>query len=201
VTRDEFSGPAELLDGGWPGEFSPADENAYYRMLADLDVEAVLRALLALRTSKFRPTPGDIITALTPTQAAIPTIDEVMRLLFAKGGVLDVRVPGTLDTNPSYRADLSVAVSARLEGLHPLVGAFVARVGLRRLTAMNIEDPDDGKWHRKELRESWAAHLEAMEGREVVVAALGGRRDEGLGRLDPLSALGVGDRRQLGAGS
>lgn len=199
MTRQEFAVIGELLDA-WPGEFTDHDEGAYYALLSDLDADAVARAVRALRRQKFRPSPADIVEAVEPQRALVPTFDEVLTLLYARGGVLDVRVQGTTDTNPRYRTDMAAAVAARLGAVHPLLAEFVRRMRLGRLLAMSIDDPDEGKWHRRELRQAWERHVEAMEGREIAALALPSGQRQDLGHLDPLAALGAGDRRQLGTG-
>lgn len=189
MTIDEFrAGPATILDGGWPGEFGTGDERGYFYLLGDFDGEAVMRALGALRRSKFRPAASEIIAALEPARAAQPTFDEALRLLFDRGGILDVRVRGSLDTNPDYGRMVAEKVAARLPGVHPVVAGFAVAMGIRRLWNMDIHDPDYGWARRDELRVAWEAHVEAFDGREV--AALVMRSDhDGLRKLDPLAAL------------
>lgn len=189
MTIDEFkAGPATILDGGWPGEFGQGDERGYFYLLSDFDAEPVMRALGALRRSKFRPAASEIIAALEPARAAKPTFDEALRLLFDRGGILDVRVPGTLDTNPDYGRMLSEQAAARLEGVHPVVAGFAVAMGIRRLWGMNIHDPDYGWARRDELRAAWDAHVEAFDGREVASLVMRSEHDD-LRRLDPLATL------------
>jgi hypothetical protein len=186
MTRDEFAGAAAILDGGWPGPFTPADEHAYFFRLDDLAIVDVMRALKALRRSKFRPTPSEILEALSPEIAAIPTFDEMFTLLFSTRGALAAKgLDGT---------------RRRLEGMHPLVVSFAERQGIQRLKEMPVHDQDDGHWRRKELKDAWAAHLEAMEGRDVAALASGRRGAGELDRLDPLAALGISDRPALAPG-
>jgi hypothetical protein len=66
---------------------------------------------------------------------------------------------------------------------------------LRRLP---VDDPEQGKWEQKKLREQWAEHMEAWDSRREHMVALG-RGDGGPRRLDPISALGLG-RPQLEEG-
>jgi hypothetical protein len=189
MTIDEFrAGPATILDGGWPGDFTEGDERGYFYLLADFDAEPVMRALGALRRSKFRPAASEIIAALEPARAAMPTFDEALRLLFDRGGILDVRVPGTLDTNPNYGRLVVEKVSARLQGVHPVVAGFAVAMGIRRLWAIDIHDPDYGWARRDELRVAWDAHVEAFDGREVAALVMRSERG-GLRQLDPLATL------------
>lgn len=60
MTRDEFiAGPATILDGAFPGEFTPGDERAYLFMLRELPVEAVM-AVLADWAKDWRPSAGEL---------------------------------------------------------------------------------------------------------------------------------------------
>jgi hypothetical protein len=175
MTRDEFaSGPAFILDGGWPGDFTTNDEHAYYFLLNDYTATQVTNALKALRTRKFRPSASEIANVLTPTAAAAPTFDEMFTLLFSPRGAL--AAPGEQGTRQ------------RLTSVHPLVAAFAERQGIQRLKELPVHDPDDGHWRRKELRDAWTAHVDAHADREIAALAAGTGR-EGLHRLDPLAAL------------
>lgn len=175
MTRDEFaSGPAFILDGGWPGDFTTNDEHAYYYLLNDHPATAVMAALKALRHKKFRPSASEIANVLTPTTAATPTFDEMFTLLFSQRGAL--AAPGEQGTRQ------------RLTSVHPLVAAFAERQGIQRLKELPVHDPDDGHWRRKELRDAWTAHVDAHADREIAALAAG-TGQEGLHRLDPLTAL------------
>lgn len=177
MTRDEFRSAAFLLGGGWPGQFTANDEDAYYFLLSDFDVADVMRALKALRHAKFRPSASEIANVLSPEKAAAPTFDEMFALLFSPRGALAARgVDGTRE---------------RLAGLPPLVSAFAERQGIQRLKELPVHDEDDGHWRRKELRVAWDGHVEAMEGREVAALASGAGD---LRQLDPLARLGLNDQ-------
>lgn len=190
MTGEEFSaGPAYVLDGGWPGDFTEEDERAYFFLLSDFSAAAVMGALRALRGRKFRPAASEIMEALSPEDAGTPTFDELVRLLYDPRGVLNVRVRGTVDTNPAYRRDVEAAVTERLEGVHPAVGGFVRSFGVYRLRHLDVEDPDEGHWRRRELKEAWEAYVAAADGREIAVLASGARSGN-LSRLDPLAVLG-----------
>jgi hypothetical protein len=172
MTRDEFRTAAFLLGGGWPGQFTANDEDAYYFLLSDFDVADVMRALKALRHAKFRPSASEIANVLTPEKSAVPTFDEMFTLLFSPRGALAASgVDGT---------------RARLAGLHPLVSSFAERQGVQRLKELPVHDADDGHWRRKELLVAWDGHVEAMEGREVAMVASGG---SDLRRLDPMAVV------------
>ncbi len=214
MTREEFSAAAFILDGSWPGEFTKNDEAAYWHMLSDFDAADVLRALKAMRSAKFRPSPGEIANALSG-KAGTPTFDDMLAIVF--GVVLAARPP--LRGSPAAviaaweageewdTADSSAWEGQTLEQVtdavqlakaaeqHPLIESFVQRHGLRRLRGYNIDTAtafEEGKrtdtWDRKELREAWESHCSASDEREVSALASGtGAR--GLARLDPLHVL------------
>lgn len=198
---------SQLSAAEWRGIFDvlshfpakdPLDDNAkaaYKFILRKQPLAAIVGALDILIAggakgqTTWRPAAPDILAAIRHDPSA-PTFDEALVLLFRRHGVLDVRVRGTTDTNPNYRAELYEKVGGRLAELHPLIGGFVQRVGLERLRSMNI-DGEDGHWRRKELRETWTDFVESSQHREVAALAAGtGQR--GLARLDPLAALGIG---------
>ncbi len=191
LTATDWNRFFALLDAGWPGELTEDGADAYRTLLAGIDPDRILGGLRRLlhAGARFRPTAAEILGEARRDPSA-PTFDETLVLLFRRRGVLDVRVRGTIDSNPNHRAELIVAVNERLAALHPLVSGFVARIGLDRLRAMDIDDPVDGHWRRKELREAWQDFVDASEHREVAVLAAGSG-SEGLRRLDPLAGLTV----------
>lgn len=200
MTNEEWDTFAMLLDKGfkWKEPFGPAHEFTYRTLLDGYEPEqiaAVLRMLVA-RGQVFGPTPGEIVAAIRKDPGA-PTFEEAYRLIFGAGGVLRARLPydgPVLD--PERRRD--AAARARMAEIHPLVASFVDRYGQDRLRMLEVDHPDYGDLKRKELREAWDRHCEAMEGREV--AALASGRRDGLRAFDPLTAIGGGVRRELGAG-
>jgi hypothetical protein len=202
LTASEWALIFDVL-GHFPSK-QPLDDNAkasYRFLLRNVRPEALTAGLdrLVNAGQEWRPTAPQILKAIR-TDASAPTFDEVMVLLFRRSGVLDVRVRGTTDSNPNYRAELYEKAGERLADLHPLVGGFVQRVGLERLRAMNIDDPAEGHWRRNELRETWTDFVDAQDGR-VVAALAAGSGPRGLAALDPLRALGFGDvPAELGAG-
>ncbi|MEJ7783396.1 MAG: hypothetical protein WKF96_01245 [Solirubrobacteraceae bacterium] len=178
MTREEFvSGPAVILDGAWPGEFTDAEEGAYYFLLDDFTPEQVMSAIKALRGSRFRPAAGEIVEAIQGTDASRPTFDEVMAVLFFGRRSL-LWAPRGGDPWP------------QIAEAHPLIGHFIARMGLERLRAMQVLDDEQGKWRVKELRAAWEAHTDVMAGRELTALVAGSGRGE-LARLDPLARLGL----------
>lgn len=186
MTRDEFDGPAELLDRLWPGDFTDKDATAYHFVLDDFSADAVMSALRAVCKSgqKFRPAASELVAVLTPERAAHPTFGEMFTLLFGPRGALTARgVDG---------------VRARLADMHPLIAAFAERSGIQRLKELPVHDLDDGHWRKDELAREWNAHVEACERRGVAAVASDGGTSE-LRKLDPLAALGIGGRPELGA--
>jgi hypothetical protein len=119
--------------------------------------------------------------------------------VYGKGGVLRALPPYT---GPESRTPEKIAEArqARLGELHPLVQAFVNRQGIRRLSLLEVDDPEWGEVKRKELRDAWDRHVEAMADRDVAELVAGGERRPGLNRFDPLAALGA-SRPQIAEGS
>lgn len=184
MTRDEFEGPAELLDRLWPGEFTDKDATAYYFVLDDFSADAVMSALRAVCKSgqKFRPAASELVAVLTPERAAQPTFGEMFQLLFGPRGALTARgVDGT---------------RARLADMHPLVAAFAERSGIQRLKELPVHDLDEGHWRKDDLEREWNAHVEACERRGVAAVAAGGGSGD-LRKFDPLAALGIGQGPQI----
>lgn len=157
-------------------------------LLADVPFEAAQRVVQAwsARGEDWPPTAGQIAREyraadLPALQAGRPTFEEAYRLIYGRGGLL--------------------SRSCDPDTIHPLVRSFAVRQGLDRLRVLPVEDPDYGELRRKELREQWDRHVEAMEGRELQVLSLpSAERGQGLRQLDPLSALGAHGPRELEAG-
>lgn len=159
----------------WPGQkWTPEEAESYVAELAS-DGLTPDDAMAGLRASEspFVPSVGELRKlSRIGARAATPTFDEMFALLFSQRGALAARgVDGT---------------KAKLAGMHPLVASFALRQGIQRLKELPVHDEDDGHWRVKELREAWAAHCEAMEGREIALLARGSGE---LTRLDPLAAL------------
>ena len=185
MTADEFAPAAQILDGAWPGEFTSAEERAYLFMLSDFEPEQVMAAIKALRGSRFRPAAGEIVEAIQGTTAAVPTFDEAW-LLIREALNAAPRRPYT-DHDQARHTAITVA----LGDMHPLVGAFVHRQGIRHLRYLPVDDPDTGHWAIKTLRVAWAEHVAAVAGRELTALA-SGRGAGDLTQLDPLARLGLG---------
>lgn len=139
--------------------------------------------------------PGGVMDARPPA----PRVDHAALLAAWEDGAdwPDAPVGAGITRDGEYRSRRQEAREQRAAQVHPLVASFVVRLGYDRLDrdgGVLDGNPRDGRgedtahWVRKELREAWDAHLEAMEGREVAVLAAGTGR-EGLRRVDPLAAL------------
>jgi len=57
-----------LLSGGWPGTLSESEKVAHLTLLGDLDPRQVAVALrnLSAKGQRFRPTPGEVRSSMTP---------------------------------------------------------------------------------------------------------------------------------------
>lgn len=196
INADEWAGICLLIEEGWPGEFGDAAEKAWRVLLDDYDAVQVLRAvkLLVTRGGKFRPSVAEVVAEINYDPSK-PTFEEVYRLIFGRGGVLRARVSYA---GPIVDADQKreKAMRARMTEIHPLVASFIDRYGLSRLRTLELDDPDYGELRRKELREAWDRHVDAMDGREAA-ALVAGRRD-GLRGLDPLAVL-ASPAKQIGS--
>lgn len=204
MTDDEWATFAMLLDKGfkWREQFGPAHEFTYRTLLDGYSGEQISGALRALtaRGQKFGPTPGEIIAEIR-SDPSRPTFDEMLTLTQTALRAWNRPLTGDYSNEAQMLAAREASVLERASEMHPLVGAFIARHGIRRLQDEIGElDGEYGAVRRNELEAAWSAHLEACEGRDVA-ALVTGRRD-GLRALDPLSALGL--RRpvaQIGSGT
>jgi hypothetical protein len=194
MISDEWQTISMLLDKGfkWREPFGEAHAATYRVLLDGYDAEQIAGALrkLIARGQVFGPTPGELV-ALINEDPSQPTPEEAYQMIYGRGGVMRARLkPGA-----SYASEaqmLGARDQVRLERaqeIHPLLGAFVERFGVHRLAMLEVDDPEYGELRRKEVREAWVRHCEAFAGREVAAIASG--RRSGLGKLDPLSALGV----------
>jgi len=190
---DEWDTLSMLLHKGfkWRQPFDDAQSDVYRVLLDGYEPDQIATALRALvaRGQVFGPTPGELV-ALMNADPSTPTFDEACQLIYGLRGILRARPAGSTwaDEGERGRAYLQAA-RERAATMHPLVGAFVERVGLDRLRMLELEHEDFGERNRKDLEARWDAHCVAMEGRDVALIAAG-RRGGGLGRLDPLGALG-----------
>jgi hypothetical protein len=198
VTEASWHQVGRALLGRWPSQVATWGEEGIAAFVEELLADGLTaeQALVALRS--YRPEPGKdfppsvpAVVALARTDPSQPTPEEAYQMIYGKGGVMRARLkPGA--SFPSEAAMLGARDEVRLERaqeIHPLLGAFVERFGVHRLAMLEVDDPEYGEVRRKDVREAWARHCEAFAGREVAAIASG--RRSGLGKLDPLSALGV----------
>jgi hypothetical protein len=201
ISPDDWESLCLLIEEGWPGEFDETAAKAWRLFLDDYTADQVMVALktLVARGGTFRPSVAEVVAAIRK-DPSLPTFEEAMKLIYGRGGVLRAR-----PRESTFRDSAEMARAyheARLErarDLHPLVSTFVDRFGIDRLDSIEINHPDYGDVKRKDLRDAWDRHVEAMDGRDVAALASGRRRGE-LGRLDPLEALGIKKPAQIGSG-
>lgn len=176
--------------------FTTDDANVYRLLLDDVDPEGAMAAVKAivLEGQALRPRPGEIV-ARVRRDPGKPTFEEAFALIFGPRGVLAARPgnggPVTYNSQAERRQAENTAALERAADLHPLVASFVQRQGVTRLRELPVVDPDFGEIRRKELRDAWDRHCEAMDGRDVAALASGDRSALGLRKLDPLAALGL----------
>lgn len=206
-TAEDQRAVGRALLGSWPGTVAAWGADAIAAYIAELEARGLTAdgVLFAIRTwpsgSDFPPSASNL-GAGARRDPSVPTFDELVSLVYGRAGILKARLPyiGPIRDPERVRHDTAIA---RAREMHPLVYAFVAAPRrLEWLRLLEIDDPDDGHFRRKELADAWARHLEASEGRDL--AALASRRGPGeLRRLDPLAAVmgaAPGDRRELGRG-
>jgi hypothetical protein len=169
MTDDEFNACSALIRDWFKGQYTADEKDSYRIALGDLPGEHVLLALKKLLAAGqvFTPKPGEIIAAIEH-DPGVPTWAEAQCHIFA--------TPATL---------------RRRGAPHPALAAFIDQMGgLDTLRLLPIDDPQDGKWERKRLREQYTEHLEAWDARREHTFAIG-RGDGGPRRLDPISAVGL----------
>lgn len=174
-------------------QLDAADLRVYRLLLDEYDPDAAMTALRSLIAAgqALRPRPGEIIQAIR-TDPSAPTFDEAMVLLFGARGALLAQAPaGRYDSERDRSVARHAAIAERLQDLHPLIRAFVARQDIDRLLRLPLNDPQWGEKHRADLQRSWEAHVTAFDGRDVALLAAGPRGRGELARLDPLAALGL----------
>jgi len=199
ISPDEWETLCLLIEEGWPGEFNDATAKAWRVLLDDYDAPAVLAAIKALvaKGGAFRPSVAEVV-AMIRHDPGRPTFEEFYRLCYGRHGFLRATLPYTGPVRESEKRR-DEAARARIAGMHPLVGAFVERFGLGRLRTLEVDHDTYGELNRKDLREAWDRHVEAMDGRDV--AALASGRRDGLRAFDPLTVLGGKAAGELEAGA
>lgn len=190
-TDDEWEAFCAIVEEAWPGEFDDSTAKAWRVLFRKVEPAVAVGGVerLMLEGRKWRPSASEVLGE-GRRDPSKPTFDEVLALLYGRGGVFQAREPsgpyaGVYEIAQARQA----AREERLRGLHPLVVAFVYRQGMERLATLPLNDEEYGELRRKELRGSWEEHCEAFDGREIAVLAAGGDRREGLRQLDPLAGL------------
>ena len=194
------------LLGSWPSQVASWGPEAIAAYISELGARGVTpdQALVAIRScgpeQKFPPSAPEL-AGLARRDPGQPTGAEMLRLVYGPRGVLRAR--------PVYKQggwrwnELQVATDRvqldRAVELSPLLGRFVVAQGLDRLRRLNL-DGEHGDLRRRQLVEEWDRFCSAVEEREIASLIVG--RRGGLGRLDPLEALGIGNgRAELESGS
>lgn len=173
MNQVEWDRIAETLEYGFTWrtgeEWTDTKERVYRTWLDGYEQAPVLAALgkLMLAERKWGPAIADIVGAIEH-DPGIPQWPAVQRIIFASDSEL-----------------------RRLGDLHPALQQWISRQGgLRALRLRPVNDEQSGRWEAKELRESWAEHVEQWTGRRHHTIALG-RGDGNLTRLQPLAAAGL----------
>lgn len=201
-STDEWDAFVALLEASWPGDFDENAARAYRVMLDDVAPAESVAAMRRLLHSgrRFRPSVAELLAEIH-SDPSLPTFSETYQLIYGPAGVLAARPERPLSGPERYaseadrRAAFNAAASARASDTHPLVSSFVARYGLDRLRALNVEDPVWGHKVQADLENAWDAHLQVTEMRTVHALTTG----EGLRKLDPLAALGIARPKEIGA--
>jgi hypothetical protein len=175
---------ASEIDAWFPGtEFDEVLERTWYRELFSFDADGIrsaVRAVVAAQPSDFAPSVLRVRARLEGDPGR-PTFDEAFALLFDRGGLL---------SGPdNERYALFAAKKA-----HPLLAAFIASQGYKRLRMLQAFDPDEGHWRVKDLREAWEALEARADEREAAGLGLGEVRPRQVGpsRFDPARLLSAG---------
>ena len=138
----------------------------YRLLLADKDPRAVLDALRALVQTgqKWRPEAATIRELLEHRpELEAPTWDEARELIWGPDGILNARpvvdrTPGTpRHSHEQLRELKTAAIIQAAQAAHPHIENYIATIGLDRLRAENVHDPDYGGARLHALRETYAA--------------------------------------------
>lgn len=140
-----------LLRGSWPGALSRSDALAYSLVLGDLPVGDVARGVrdLARQGRKYRPTAPEIRSYLgADTDAdSAPTFDEAWAAV-CRSGI-------------TSRWDAGSALLWLEEMAGSAVASWARSRGLPALWKLPSEDPDHGRFVRRDLERSWEGFAEA----------------------------------------
>lgn len=195
MTEATWHRAGRALLGSWPERVASWGEEGIAAYVEELQARGVSAdaALTAIRScpadQRFPPSAPEL-AALARRDPSQPTGAELLTLIYGRCGVLRAR-PAYPDggwSGNEFSVERDDVQQARAFELHPLLGAFVRAYGLDRLRMLQIDDPDWGEKHRRDLTADWERFVEANEGREVA-SLVAGRRGDGLRKLDPLRAL------------
>jgi hypothetical protein len=188
-----------LVEEAWPGEFDDAARTSWRVLLDEIEPSAAIAAVKRLLYSgrKFYPRPAvsDLFAELR-ADPSLPTFEEAWVLI--RRALSKASASGVFKEPADMRKAENDAVLAALDSHHPSVRSFVERQGVGYLRNLEVDDPQWGEKHLADLRAAWDRHLEASDRRQVAALASGDR--EGVRRLDPLAALGIGARPELESG-
>lgn len=187
-TQVEWDAFATLIEEGWPGEFDDAARKAWRVLLDSLEPERAIECLrrLLLEGHTFRPSVSEFLAAARRDPAR-PTWDEAY--------ILIRRAMRQQSRNVRARSE-PLMIRARcqvmqdwLGWISPFVAGFTAQQTFARLTQLPLDDPAWGQKTRRDLERAYDRYCETSDAREVAVIASGHPGE--LGRLDPLTALGL----------
>jgi hypothetical protein len=150
---------------------------AYAAFLAHLPEPVVRAALRSVAVgAKWCPSAGEILAAVE-AEPGVPTWPEIERW---------VRTPA----------------SRRPAAAHPLADHWIElQGGWHAVGMLPIDCPDQGRWERKRLMESWAQTVDAGLARDRHMSALAASGQPRT--LDPIASLGLvtpGMASQIGSG-
>lgn len=189
---DEWDVFTLLVEEAWKGEWTNRKAKAYGLLLDSYEPAAVIDALrsLAGKGGPFMPTVPEIIGAIVE-DVTVPTWTEAFELLGRATHAACRRGRGSDE-------QIQAAIVERLSSQHPYLAAFAGQVGAKRLRYAPFDDPDEGKWERKRLREEWDQFVERAdgrrrEGRPIELDAPARRREltSGPRRLDSAALIGA----------
>jgi hypothetical protein len=180
------------------------------------DVARGIAACIA-RGGRWRPAVSEVVTEIRRLrEPAKPTFGDVVNAIYGPDGVLHpmtsrvqerrARIAACDRCDNGWLCDEESNTArpcecrgvaepvtdemrlARADELHPLIGVFVRRQGLSRLSHLDLDEPTYGEANYKRLEDAWKELLDEAETRDVAELVTGGRRGE-LVRFDPAKLL------------
>lgn len=194
-TAEQQRDVGTALLGSWPATMTAWGKEAIAAYIGELRARGLTaeQVLTAIRTwpagSDFPPSAPNLAAAARKDPSK-PTFDEALELWRHALRAWNLPLTGNYGSEAEMAKLRKQRVLDRAAGMHPLVASFVDRHGVYRLQDEVGElDGQYGAIRRQELEAAWQEHCDAFDGRETAALA-SGRRGE-MGRLDPLSALGI----------